>query len=165
MQILAGNYTPEILDMAIGGTYIDLHAKAQGTGFIVLGADDGREDGFVLYGVYVIIINDPDAVGSSLDGYSKEAELLVESGKTMTVYPNPVVNNQTNIIFKLDSSSSIAINVYDINGSKVLTVLDTSREEGLHKEELNTSNLDKGLYFCKLVVNGELKDVSKVLVN
>ena len=164
LQILAGNYTPEILDMAIGGTYIDLHAKAQGTGFIVLGADDGREDGFVLYGVYVIIINDPDAVGSSLDGYSKEAELLVESGKTMTVYPNPVVNTQTNILFKIDETSSVAVDMFDIKGRKVSSVINDTIEAGLHKENLNMAGLESGVYFCKLVVNGELKDVSKVLV-
>ncbi|OIQ41315.1 MAG: hypothetical protein BM563_01115 [Bacteroidetes bacterium MedPE-SWsnd-G1] len=164
LQILVGNYTPDMLDLAMGTEFINIHPKRPGTGFIVLGADDGKENGFVLYGVYVIIIDDPDSVSTSTNSIEDNIGILNEHGKKIAVYPNPAVNGNTNILFKLNDDAHVSLDIYNMNGQRILSGFNGNKKEGLHTENIDVSNLNRGIYMCKYVLNGVTKEVIKLIV-
>ena len=67
------------------------------------------------------------------------------------LYPNPASKGQSVFIeYKLKKSLNISIDVYDMVGKKVATVLNNERvEAGIHQTE-TTLNLEAGIYFYTL---------------
>ena len=164
LRILAGNYTPEIVDLALGQNYMDLHALQTGTGFVVFGADDGKENGFVVYGVYVIVIDDESTSDSNPDGYNQEAEMLVNGGAKFAVYPNPITSNSANAIFKLEKSGDVTIDVLSVDGTLLKTINKGHQEEGIFSEPMDVSGVSEGVYILNLQLDGQLVETVKVLV-
>ncbi len=64
-------------------------------------------------------------------------------------YPNPF-NPTTKINFKLDKPGLVTLNVYNIAGQLVETLLSENIERGTHSYNWNASHLASGLYFYKL---------------
>ena len=64
--------------------------------------------------------------------------------------PNPTTGYSV-INFELPSSADITMNVYDINGKPVMTILTEERfSAGAHTVELNLSNMANGVYYYTL---------------
>lgn len=164
LAVVAGNYTPHIVDMALGRYYIDLHPLQQGVGFVVFGADDGKENGFSIFGVYVVIYDDPDAVQTSPAGFGQEEQALLDRQVEMSVYPNPVSNGRANVMFKLEEDANVSVDLYDLNGRKIQMALNTFRTAGIYKEQLDLNNIQAGVYICRFMVNGEMKKTEKIVV-
>jgi aldose sugar dehydrogenase len=73
-------------------------------------------------------------------------------------YPNPSTGN-TEIDFSVSDASKVTIDLYDVTGRKIKTIMNASREPGEHTVEV--SGLDKfadGSYFYKIVIeqNGKV---------
>jgi glucose/arabinose dehydrogenase len=73
-------------------------------------------------------------------------------------YPNPT-NGRTQIDYTLSQTASVSIDVFDVTGRKIKSVLSSNMEQGKHSVEL--TDLDKfanGSYFYKMDVkqNGKL---------
>jgi len=165
LLILAGNYTPDIVDMALGLTYIDLHPLQVGTGFLVFGADDGKENGFVVYGVYVQVIDDESLVDTSPDSFEeKAAEKLVGDGKQFALYPNPVTGAKVYTVYKLEEDSEVVIDIFNIDGRKEKTINKGAQSEGIYTNSINVGDLPSGLYFCKLIADGKVVEIIKFYV-
>jgi len=165
LQILAGNYTPEIVDLALGFNYIDIHPLKEGTGFLVFAADDGKEDGFVIYGVYVIIINDPDSVDGSPDGLPiggiSEDDLELDA---IVVNPNPVTGGVVNIYFKLVDNAPVTIEVFDMTGR--LSAIETFNSKGgINSKIMNFPELSTGVYMLRYSVNDAHITTKKLIIN
>ena len=65
-------------------------------------------------------------------------------------YPNPASGTAT-IDFTLDKGSNVSINVYDVAGRRVATLIDNaSRPAGLGSVTLDTRTIPTGIYFLKL---------------
>lgn len=65
-------------------------------------------------------------------------------------YPNPTTGTAT-IDYTLDKESRVNINMYDVAGRRVATLLeDTSRPAGLSRVNFDTRRLPSGIYFVKL---------------
>ena len=81
-------------------------------------------------------------------------------------YPNPFTD-QTNIEFFSANEERITVEVFDISGKKVNTLLDESVAEKQHLVWNGTDTagrkLNSGIYFIRLSVNGNYK-VSKVIL-
>ncbi len=165
LQMYAGNYTPDIVDMALGLYYIDLHPLQVGTGFLVFAADDGKENGFVVYGVYVQVIDDESLVETSPDSFEdKAAEKLVGDGRQFALFPNPVTGPVANAVYKLEEDAEVVIDIFNIDGRKEKTIYKGSQGEGIYTETLNVGSLSSGLYFCKLTANGKVVGTIKFFV-
>lgn len=82
-------------------------------------------------------------------------------------YPNPF-NGQTNIEFKVSINSIIKIEVFDILGQKVKTLLNEDKAPGTYilnwdgKDNLNNS-VDSGIYFIKLNA-GNFSNTKKMIL-
>ncbi len=165
LQIYAGNYTPEVLDMALGNHFIDLHPLQPGVGFVVFAADDGHEGGFVAYGVYVQVINDAGTSATAADALVHDAEVLVSHGGTFALYPNPVqTGHPLHLIYKLDTTAHIRLEVYDVQGIR-RSVYEASRQQaGIHSTLLDISGLRQGIYFCRLMFDGHIMETKKIII-
>jgi len=72
------------------------------------------------------------------------SEMITE----MNIFPNPTRNGLTVLKLKCSEERKVSINVYDVSGAKVLTVIQDERlSSGEHKFNINGENLADGIYF------------------
>ncbi len=64
-------------------------------------------------------------------------------------YPNPF-NPTTTISYSLPKKSRVALNVYDVLGREVVTLVNKEMEAGTHSQLLNALNLPSGIYFYRI---------------
>ena len=64
-------------------------------------------------------------------------------------YPNPL-NPFTNIEFTLPNSEIVILEVYNIGGQKIQTLLSKKMPAGKHEVEFNGQNLPSGVYFYRM---------------
>ncbi len=163
LEILAGNYTPDIIDLALGSNYIDIHPLSIGTGYIVLGADDGKDNGYVLYGVYVQVINDESVVGANPDGLIPHDGLPIMN-KDLLVFPNVVSNQTSTVRYQLKENGSVVLEVIDISGRAIRKIANTTKDKGVYQQQVDFSVFGKGIYLCRYMLNGKLLQAEKVIV-
>jgi len=83
-------------------------------------------------------------------------------------YPNPFTA-LTNISFSLPAKSDVRIDIYNIKGQKVKTLLNSMQEKGNGAAswdglDLNGKSCSSGIYYCKLTVNGRSQTRKMLLV-
>jgi len=164
MQILAGNYTPDVVDLALGLNYIDIHPLQEGVGFVVFGADDGKENGYVLYGFYVYVIDDADAVDGARDSLGEEDEAFMESAQSLLVYPNPVINQSSTVQFKMDENADATVEIFNLIGRKLDMIQEKNLNSGVHRHQMDFTKFGAGIYICRYLVNGKFVEAQKVIV-
>jgi len=64
-------------------------------------------------------------------------------------YPNPF-NSSTSIKFALPKPVDISLNIFNLNGQRVLCVFEGLRKSGFHTISLNAIDLPSGLYYISL---------------
>jgi hypothetical protein len=69
------------------------------------------------------------------------------------LYPNPA-QEMAYLVFNKKEYGEVRLNVYDMLGNTVQEVLHGNMPEGKFKAEINTSELNAGVYFCKLTIDG-----------
>jgi hypothetical protein len=97
----------------------------------------------------LIGINDPVAL---LDDYKLEQN-----------YPNPF-NPSTIIRFSLPKAQSVTLEVFDISGRNVSTLISGKVEKGNNSIQFNPHNLSSGIYFYKLTSENFTETKKMVLV-
>jgi len=80
---------------------------------------------------------------------TKPDEYLLSSN-----YPNPF-NGSTVIEYTLDKTSNVKIDIYNTTGKIVTTLLQNNSKAGLNKAIWKPENISSGLYFYKILVNGQ----------
>lgn len=78
-------------------------------------------------------------------------------------YPNPA-NGTTTVYFNVPTDSKTSIDIYNLSGQLVKTVLNEEMSQGNHSVEINLSDLREGVYFCNLRTNGNSVNQTKRLV-
>ncbi|WP_235292364.1 LamG-like jellyroll fold domain-containing protein [Portibacter lacus] len=63
--------------------------------------------------------------------------------------PNPFLNS-VDVSFTLENSASVQLEIYDINGAKLQTVMDDKFQAGSHTQSINVNALTPGVYFFRL---------------
>jgi hypothetical protein len=78
---------------------------------------------------------------------------LPSSVASFSVFPNPA-NDNVSIQLSMKETSNISIDILDLSGRKVMTVLD-ERQNGMLSKQVNTNTLSNGNYLVRLLVNGQ----------
>tara|TARA_Y100001970_G_scaffold292164_1_gene432254 strand:- start:1654 stop:3798 length:2145 start_codon:yes stop_codon:yes gene_type:complete len=78
-------------------------------------------------------------------------------------YPNPF-NPVTNIDYEISKSAHIALDLYDITGKHVKTLINEQKPAGSHQFVLDAERLSSGVYFYTMVANGITKTEKFVLM-
>jgi len=77
-------------------------------------------------------------------------------------FPNPF-NQFTIINFQLDFAANIRINIFDITGKEIETLVYQKFQPGNHKIKFNGDNLPSGIYFTCFYVNDIFKKTIKMI--
>ncbi|MCF7911341.1 MAG: right-handed parallel beta-helix repeat-containing protein [Candidatus Cloacimonetes bacterium] len=118
------------------------------------------------YGGEVLVdLSDDEYYGSAPDmgAYespytSNEVDDLEPMKDCLTIYPNPF-NPETNILFELSVGSNALLEIYNIKGQKVITLVNEPFEAGSHQVTWNAENYGSGIYLLKFITaeNSETK--------
>jgi hypothetical protein len=95
------------------------------------------------------------------------SELTSSSGAINTYtleqnYPNPF-NPSTTIKFSIPEMSKVSLNLYDLLGEKVMTLVNEEKNAGNYSVEFNASKLPSGIYFYQLKV-GDFISTKKMIL-
>jgi len=77
-------------------------------------------------------------------------------------YPNPF-NPVTKITFKLPQTVNVSLEIYNILGQKLKTLVDKQLQAGSHLVEFNAHNLPSGIYYYRINA-GEYLKVKKMIL-
>ena len=67
------------------------------------------------------------------------------------------------ISFEIDKPKNVAINIYDLNGNKLLQVCNESKEPGKHVVKANTESLAEGMYVFHIKAGGFTQQKMEIL--
>jgi hypothetical protein len=89
-------------------------------------------------------------------------EFTASSFRLLQNYPNPF-NPSTDISFELDRPSYISLDVYNVNGEKVSTLLKGDYAAGKYNTRFNAEGLSSGVYIVRLNA-GNKNSLMKILL-
>jgi hypothetical protein len=78
-------------------------------------------------------------------------------------YPNPF-NPTTNITYTVDSRSMVSLNVYDVLGQQVASLVNEVKAPGQYTVPFDGTNLTSGVYFYKLNADSKVEAKKMMLV-
>jgi hypothetical protein len=78
-------------------------------------------------------------------------------------YPNPF-NPTTTLEFEIPNSGLVSLDVYNVLGQKVSTLIKEFKKAGSYKVDFNASNLASGIYYYRLESNGLILTKKMVLM-
>lgn len=95
--------------------------------------------------------------------YSNEIEVKAAPSKFSLLqnYPNPF-NPITKIKFSIPQSAFVRLQVYDIMGKLVTTLVNAQKEAGYYEINFNASQISSGVYFYRLTTN-EYSEIKKMI--
>ena len=106
-------------------------------------------------------------IGSSLSfetGLNLDESIITPYGhRLLSAYPNPF-NPNVKIPFQLLSDTHVELNIYDLKGQKVVTLINASLLAGAHEVSWNASSYASGVYVCTLESSGKLTTNKVVLI-
>jgi len=88
---------------------------------------------------------------------------IANSYKLNLNYPNPF-NPVTNISYDLPEASDVSIVIYDVLGKETARLVNSRQDAGSYSILFDGSNLSSGIYYCKLIANGSVKGINKMLL-
>jgi hypothetical protein len=102
------------------------------------------------------------------DGASPTKIDKIENETGLYCFPNPF-DESTTISYSLSEPGMVNITLYDINGRKVVVLVNEVQNSGPHSlvwngTGANKNKLKDGIYFCKLKVQNELLSTQKILL-
>jgi len=90
----------------------------------------------------------PD-MGAYEYGLVNTDEVIIQNSKlNIQNYPNPF-NPETNIVFELSFGSNVLIEIYNIKGQKVTTLVNDPYKAGSHKVTWNAVGQSSGIYLMR----------------
>lgn len=69
-------------------------------------------------------------------------------------FPNPF-NDETNIAFELPESGEVVLAVYDLQGREVVRLVEEFRPAGFYREKFRPIGLASGIYFARMMLDGQ----------
>ncbi len=92
----------------------------------------------------------------------KDYSTLLQGYSLSQNYPNPF-NPATKIKFTLPKPEAVKIEVYNLIGQNIKTLLNKPMPTGNHEVEFDAQNLSSGIYYYKIEA-GEFQDVKKMIL-
>jgi len=97
-----------------------------------------------------VIVTDTDRALEATDEIFAQTDEPVLSQN----YPNPF-NPSTSIRYSIPRSSTVSLEVFDVLGRRVATLVDRTQDAGWHDVKFLSRNLGSGMYVYRLVVDGQ----------
>ncbi len=114
---------------------------------------------------------DPDGTIADMGAYYFNQNVSIDDPPEAEIfklihYPNPINinNNNLTIDFSLHKHGKVKIQLFNIKGQLVSTLLDEDRNVGEHSISSTVDNLSSGIYFTKLSLDGVDREIRKVVL-
>jgi hypothetical protein len=147
-------------------------SQTKGAATVIISSPDSLETPVlnVIPGTYSFRLTCEDQNGSvstayvNIDIASQQMNKLTVADKSMRgsssaqlrqSYPNPVVNTQTIIPFKVNTRQMVVVKIFDITGNEIQTVISKELEPGFYEIPININQ--KGIYFYRMFADGEIQ--------
>ena len=78
-------------------------------------------------------------------------------------FPNPV-KQQTTIKYRIVEDGAVAVTIFDVNGRKVISLVNQKQEAGIYEMNWNAESVTNGIYFANLSSNGKTIQTIKIIV-
>lgn len=82
--------------------------------------------------------------------------------KGLAIHPNPI-SDIAEITYSIDEKAILNIEIYDVTGSKVMTLLNEFQNRGEHKVKVDANNLNSGIYLLSFKA-GDHSVVKKIII-
>jgi len=138
-----------------------------------IGAGQGRPRGLAFSSdgktAYVVQFNEAILAaqvftsGATSTSIEPEVKELPNSISLSQNYPNPF-NPTTTIKFELQVGSDVTLEVFDVSGRKVATLVETRLNAGQHFAVFDASTLSSGVYFYRLRAGNMMMTKSMTLI-
>ncbi len=102
---------------------------------------------------HIPVVTDFKLLSVATSVNNSSGSILPEHIKLDQNYPNPF-NPTTTIRFSLKESSKVTLNVYNLLGQKVATLINEDMSSGYKTVDFNATNLASGVYLYRLAVTG-----------
>jgi parallel beta-helix repeat protein len=87
----------------------------------------------------------------------------LKAGALLQNVPNPFKGN-TQIWYKLESESTIELNVYNYTGQLIRSISERTKTKGNHFIDFDATGLKNGIYFYSININGQVTDTKKMTI-
>jgi len=104
--------------------------------------------------------NLPSPIIISLKGEALEEDKVVELNQN---YPNPF-NATTNIPYIIPQDSYVRLEIYDVLGQRIQTLVDENKQRGKYVAVLNANEFSSGIYIYRILVQGTAETGKLMLV-
>jgi len=81
----------------------------------------------------------------------------------LSAYPNPF-NSSTTIVFSISQAATVKLNVYNLIGDPVCTLVDNWLVPGTYRARFDGEALSSGVYFCRMEAGREVRMQKMVLM-
>ncbi|MDZ7314634.1 MAG: T9SS type A sorting domain-containing protein [candidate division KSB1 bacterium] len=85
----------------------------------------------------------------------KERVEFADRWTLLHIYPNPF-NNRTTIVFEIDRSAEVRLDVFASDGSRIDQLLNKFLPNGRHEIVWNAENVPSGIYFVRLTAGEQI---------
>ena len=96
-------------------------------------------------------------------GNPREESVLPDEFALLQNYPNPF-NPSTIIGFKVPNAAYVSLEIYNINGQKVISLVNKTVNSGYMEVDWDASKSPSGVYLYRLVADGLVVDKKKMLL-
>ena len=93
----------------------------------------------------------------------RHVDLSFNGSELVGVYPNPF-RGSTNIEYNLGKDAQVKVLVYDVYGRVVSEIENKNQQASSHVVSWDASNTKAGVYFIKILVDGEMIGNQKVIL-
>ena len=90
-----------------------------------------------------------------LDFVNENSSLVVDDFVLHQNFSNPF-NPATTISYNLSESGQVSVNIYNVLGTHIASLVRDYKSSGKHSVVWNAENDPSGIYYCQLNVNGKL---------
>ena len=143
--------------------------KTTSDSVVTFSGEDGT--GYELYSIATDMVGNSEPIKSVFDtytfidlGYTGINESTSIKEPNFYCYPNPVSSTGT-VFYGLNKRANLKIDIYDLSGRKIKTLLNNFREAGKLNLPWNASSLANGMYIIKLQVENKNTTCIRVIVN
>jgi hypothetical protein len=101
--------------------------------------------------------------GSSIPVSIEDTSEEIQNYQLYQNYPNPF-NPVTTISYALPQASNVELNVYNLNGKLVQSLVNGRLGKGMHKAEFSGADLTSGMYIYNLKVDNKVVSSKKMML-
>jgi len=104
----------------------------------------------------------PDMGAYEYDSVEEDDHIIQNSKLKIQNFPNPF-NPETNILFELSADSNVLLEIYNIKGQKVTTLVNDHFKAGSHTVIWNAAGQSSGIYLLRFIT-AEKSELKKLIL-